>query len=93
MKLLVSKHGKTRLKERLGLAKRAIDRHLKKVVLKGETFFKASNKKNIFYIKYYKALYIFARENMNIILVTVLSENMYQYEISTTNKNKFVNFY
>jgi len=67
--MIISKHGSKRIKERVGLPKRAHLRHIKKVLNYGENFSEKTSEK--FNIVYNGFLYIFAYlEQKEPILIT-----------------------
>lgn len=69
MNIRITKHGKSRIKERLGLPKRAHSRHLQSVLHEGALFGREGFKK--FKMFYHGFLYIFAlNDNLQPILVT-----------------------
>lgn len=67
--MILTKHGKQRMKERLGLPKRAHERHVKTVLSKGVLYSREGWKK--FQVMYQGFLYVFALEyELNPILIT-----------------------
>jgi len=67
--MILTKHGKRRIKERVGLPKRAHKRHMDKVIQKGKLFSRVGWQK--FKLTYQGFLYVFAiSENLQPILVT-----------------------
>jgi hypothetical protein len=59
---IITQHAKKRLKERMGLAKRAHARHIQHVLTEG-TFLYRNKRKNIFYILYNYKEYVFGLTN------------------------------
>jgi len=59
MKAIITKHAKKRLKQRVGLAKRAHVRHVQHVLQKGKYLFR-NLADNIFYMRMYGRNYIFS---------------------------------
>ncbi len=71
--MIVTKHGKKRIKERLGLPKRAQKRHLQTVISKGILYSRERWEK--FQIVYQGFLYVFALDKeLEPILVTTYRE-------------------
>ncbi len=71
--MIVTKHGKKRIKERLGLPKRAHERHLQAVISKGILYSREKLEK--FQIVYQGFLYVFALDKkLEPILVTTYRE-------------------
>ena len=67
--MILTKHGKQRIKERLGLPKRAHERHVKSVLSKGVLYSREGWKK--FQVVYQGFLYVFVLEyELNPILIT-----------------------
>jgi len=67
--MILTKHGKQRIKERLGLPKRAHKRHIKTVLTEGILYSKEGWKK--FQMIYQGFLYVFAMgQELNPILIT-----------------------
>jgi len=72
--MILTKHGKQRIKERLGLPKRAHERHIKSVLSKGALYSREGWKK--FQVVYQGFLYVFVLEHkLNPILITTYKVN------------------
>ena len=72
--MIITKHGKIRIKERLGLPKRAQDRHILKVLNKGVLSSREGMQK--FKMFYQGFLYIFALTNtLEAVLITTYACN------------------
>ncbi len=73
--MIITKHGNKRIKERVGLPKRAHSRHIKQVLKKGILHSRKGYEK--FKIIYNGFLYIFALDNgLQPILVTTYQSNL-----------------
>lgn len=69
----LTKHGKKRLRERVGIKIRATKRHMKSVLLFGEVLINTIE--NSIYVYYNSFRYVFKRDNFfNLILITVVRE-------------------
>jgi len=72
--MIITKHGKKRVKERLGLPKRAHNRHLETVVRQGKLYSRKGWRE--FKVIYHGFIYIFAlSRNLKPILVTTYKIN------------------
>ena len=72
---IISKHGKKRLKERLGLGRKAQYRHLRYVIQRGHQIYKDMDSNQI-HIEYDYRRYIFAiKNNLRVLLITVFPRN------------------
>jgi hypothetical protein len=90
----ISKHATKRLKERLGLKKKAQQRHMDKVIGKG-VIKEYDMLESIFYIYYDYHLYIVEYcSGCNAILVTVFPREKSNYNIkSYNNTNTLLNYH
>jgi len=71
MKTIITKHATKRLKQRLGLKKKAQKRHVDKVLKKGLLLY-SEIKNHILYVWYDYRQYIFEEQKgLNVILITV----------------------
>lgn len=70
--IVLTKHFIKRLRQRLGLKKKAIQRHLLKAVKNG-LFLKGEDKRDRFYLDYHDKRYIISKENNVLIFITVFS--------------------
>jgi len=71
MKALITKHATKRLKERLGLSRKAHERHIKKVLAKGIVQYR-DIEKQMLYVWYDYRKYIFQDDRgLKMILITV----------------------
>ncbi len=68
---IITKHAKKRLKQKAGLAKRAQEKHIQKVLKEG-TYLYRNKIKNIFYMQHHMKEYVFGlTKTLNPILITV----------------------
>ncbi len=73
--IIMTKHGKDRIKVRLGLPKRAHMRHVKTVLCKGKLYSRTGYEQ--FKVMYQDFLYIFAlSKNLEPILITTYKSKM-----------------
>ena len=88
--MIITKHGKKRIKERRGLPKRAQNRHILMVLKNGKLISRKGMEK--FKMVYQGFIYIFALTNkLEAILVTIYACNSYQSElIQYYNKQKVI---
>lgn len=87
MKTLITKHATKRLKQRLGLSRKAHQRHIKKVLAKGVVQY-SDIEKRILYVWYDYRKYIFEDyKGLKAILITVFPREKAQ---QLTNNQSFL---
>ncbi|QOR61226.1 hypothetical protein ACM66Z_07135 [Sulfurovum sp. ST-21] len=68
---IITKHAKRRLKQRAGLAKRAHEKHIYKVLKEG-MFLYRNRENNVFYMRYHTKEYVFGlTKQLEPILITL----------------------